>query len=74
MALGGRDGGAEAAARYRQYEYKAVRSLVPRLGPRARRARRETRDARAGGGGSRGERRDRRERGDDAMRRAQGAA
>ena len=26
MALGGRDGGAEAAARYRQYEYKAVRA------------------------------------------------
>ena len=26
MGVGGRDGGAEAAARYRQYEYKAVRA------------------------------------------------
>ena len=28
MAPGPRDGGAEAAARYRQYEYKAVRAFV----------------------------------------------
>jgi len=47
MGVGGRDGGAEAAARYRQYEYKAVRDLrranfgVTRCEGDARRRRRD---------------------------------
>ena len=39
MGVGGRDGGAEAAARYRQYEYKAVRA--PRVSFAVTRCRRD---------------------------------
>ena len=68
MAPGPRDGGAEAAARYRQYEYKAVRDDDD---ARATTDRRDARDDRPttegaaiedGGGGRTNARRNRRRR------------